>query len=1658
MVPVAKGTKDGVISAGRVFACVLAAACLCLGVPAMAQAEEHGVIGNFGNPSPVPGFAGGEFAVPAGVAVNDASGDIYVVDTGPAAATSNHRIERFDSSGNFISAWGADVISGAATGTGTLNETTTVTSVVATSGAFLVGQLVTGPVGIAPGTRIAAVSLTGPAATITLTKAATASGAGVALSVAAAPNNIPVNERQTVTLGANTTGGTFTLTAGATQGFAEKTTEPIPFNASASEVDAKLEEVGQIGIGNVIVSSPNLGGGILPGGPYTIECVGARADTNIRQVISGATNLTVSSGTKTATVATTTQGGAAYEICVVPIECKAGIGVVTGTGAAEFSLLAPGGSLNVPQGVAINQSSGHVYVTNQGLLRVEEFEADGDFVRAWGRDVVAAGKAGDKPPASAVQTLTVTATAGKYTLEFQGQKTGELAFDASAAEIQTALTGLSRIGSGNVEVTGASSPFTITFKAALANNPEPDIVAASSLIEPLSGGSASVATATPGSTGFEICSNAADCQKPGAATNTAGAFATTIGYPAVVPAGAAPNAGNVLVAELGSKRVSEFTSAGVFVRIFGGDVASAGQGNTGTGFEICAAATFDVCKVGIEGTAAGLFANGQPTRVAADTAGAIYTVESTHSSTNPRRVQKFTPQPGPPALLPASFAIPTLSSTENATAPTDVAVDSSNDHVYVVKGFPGEKRILELDSAGNLVETHIAGSGITAANGLATKTGGERQYLTSPTPIARALIIGPPLPPSVAIQASTAVGTNCATLHGTVNPNGGGSLHTFYRFEYSGNGGSSWTKATPTDTDIGSGEVAIPVEDTVCDLEPNKDYAVRLVAIKGGSPTISTGNLGDFKTDAAAPSVETYAAFWDSSTSELVLRGAVNPNNTATSYYFEYGIDACGANPCDSIPAGKDGDAGEGGVRQTVSERLAGLQPATTYHYRIVADNGVEVSPGITESKGAELTLTTPSNEPCVNEQFRGGASARLAECRAYEWVSNGDSWGVGINSLGLSLGDGGGRAQFKAQAFGQPKSTPGPYTPFTAVRGAAGWDVKEMLPDPARAAASPTDTNLMVAADLGTTLWLESSVLQSQRLEMQWSLNHLDGSSVVAPPLVSINHVGVNDDRALKFLMRGGAADLSTFTFSLSHETTTAGFQFVPDEPLMTGPFRSNLYAISGTTGPNPTFSVVNRAEGKAGAVLGGICGAGLGAQIRAGEDGTSSANAVSHDGSIIYFSARPGAPASGDCGNSPELEVSIGGPKRLFKRIDNEHTVAVSEAQCSPACTGPGGDDSYKGASTDGSVVYFTTPRRLLNTDTDNSEDLYVYDATPPGVGQPTLAQASAGEAVPGHPTPGVGAEVLKVLDTAADGSRVYFTAKGLLSGANARGVSPVAGEPNLYVYERDTAHPTGRIAFVATLAAGEAGLVSYALPRIGGAGDGSMLLLATPTKLLAEDEDSRRDLYRYDDDSGGLLCLTCMGSGPFDVSISLRGDSSVPSPSNYEQQGRPASADVSAVTFSTSESLLTDADLDGAADIYLWRDGVLSLVSGATGQLGGGSGISPDGNNVFFYTRAALVGADVNNVLDLYDARVGGGFPEAPPSPDCADSDGCQGRPTSPPTEGTAGGSDTFEGAGNPAAPVKCGKGKIRKKGRCVRKPTRHKQKAQQRRASHDRGGKR
>ena len=153
--------------------------------------------------------------------------------------------------------------------------------------------------------------------------------------------------------------------------------------------------------------------------------------------------------------------GTGFEICTVAANCQAGV---------EEPTTENGGQLSNPQGIAVNQASGHVYVTETGNRRVSEFDAAGNFVRAWGFDVDSAAGTGFEicTVAASCQQGTGGSSGGQF-----GFSLGYPAIDASGNvwvpdQTNNRIQGFSSTGAflkvvgGDVIADGATGTGTLT--------------------------------------------------------------------------------------------------------------------------------------------------------------------------------------------------------------------------------------------------------------------------------------------------------------------------------------------------------------------------------------------------------------------------------------------------------------------------------------------------------------------------------------------------------------------------------------------------------------------------------------------------------------------------------------------------------------------------------------------------------------------------------------------------------------------------------------------------------------------------------------------------------------------------------------------------------------------------------------------------------------------------------------------------------------------------------------------------------------------------------------------------------------------------------------------------------------------------------------------
>lgn len=135
------------------------------------------------------------------------------------------------------------------------------------------------------------------------------------------------------------------------------------------------------------------------------------------------------------------------------------------------------------------------FLIKRGRVAIDAVFSAGDLLYLNG-SVLTSDSASDE-----IQTVTIDATGGTFTLTYSGQTTSAIAHNASAATVEAALVALSNIGPGDVQVGKVGSVFTVSFAGALADT---NVAQMTSNAASLTGGAgtATVATTTAGGTAY----------------------------------------------------------------------------------------------------------------------------------------------------------------------------------------------------------------------------------------------------------------------------------------------------------------------------------------------------------------------------------------------------------------------------------------------------------------------------------------------------------------------------------------------------------------------------------------------------------------------------------------------------------------------------------------------------------------------------------------------------------------------------------------------------------------------------------------------------------------------------------------------------------------------------------------------------------------------------------------------------------------------------------------------------------------------------------------------------------------------------------------------------------------------------------------------------
>jgi len=171
-----------------------------------------------------------------------------------------------------------------------------------------------------------------------------------------------------------------------------------------------------------------------------------------------------------------------------------------------------------------------------------------------------------------------------------------------------------------------------------------------------------------------------------------------------------------------------------------------------------------------------------------------------------------------------------------------------------------------------------------------------------------------------------------------------------------------------------------------------------------------------------------------------------------------------------------------------------------------------------------------------------------------------------------------------------------------------------------------------------------------------------------------------------------------------------------------------------------------------------------------------------------------------------------------------------------------------------------------------------------------------------------------------------------------------------------------------------------------------DGSVLVFASASNLTGQNAwQEYTEIYRYAVAGEALTCVSCTAPGvkpTGNASLGETGGGTCDPPGLTWAM----SEDGSRVFFQTPDSLVPE-DTNGSApvspkfgtptstDVYEWEAGKVTLISsGSASTPAVLQGATPSGDDVLFTTTAQLVAARSDGGYEnVFDARVGGGFPE-------------------------------------------------------------------------------
>jgi hypothetical protein len=304
------------------------------------------------------------------------------------------------------------------------------------------------------------------------------------------------------------------------------------------------------------------------------------------------------------------------------------------------------------------------------------------------------------------------------------------------------------------------------------------------------------------------------------------------------------------------------------------------------------------------------------------------------------------------------------------------------------------------------------------------------------------------------------------------------------------------------------------------------------------------------------------------------------------------------------------------------------------------------------------------------------------------------------------------------------------------------------------------------------------------------------------------------------------------------------------------------------------------------------------------------------------------------------------------------------------------------------DGKHLLFTTTSALLPGDTNEARDLYLYTDGPNPAAESNLQRIS------GASSAAEGA----VLGASDDATRIYYQ----------------GGGTEINYWHQGVAKPitdyTGGGDWSATSYPGEARVSA----------NGLSLALFSENPLTGDPTNGHRQMYVYDATTESMACASCMPSGTTDAEVPTEPRATLQGVTKEMPQVRPEFlSDDGRHVFFTTGAPLVPADINAMPDVYSYNTetGEQKLLSSGKGEEAAWfENASDSGDDVFIVTNQHLVGKDIDELWDIYDVRVDGGFPEPPPPPTACSGDGCRGALSTGP-ELSSPATNSFSGPGNP-----------------------------------------